>query len=619
MKTTRKYFGALMLGLTALSVASCTDTWDEHYNTVDGTVPTESLWELISKNPEMSKFAQLAQKVHYYRDERHPQADYTFKDMLDSKQAMTVWIPKNDAYSDEQWHAWFQQAETAPFTVQQQLLANSVALWRRVVSSPGIDTITMVNAKKYAFDTQQLTMGGRFLSPNAYNIAASNGTLHTVDKFLPFNYNLYEYMKDEMNAANTGITSLSKFVVANDTTYFSPTSSIEGAPDTNGNPTYVDSVYFTSNNLFFANKRFPSRLNTERFLTYNEGFGAYLDAEDSTFVMVVPTDAAWENAVQTLSPFYKYAPVYLDNEKLDENPRYNVLRQSSNVDSLTQKNLVMDIASPLVFNVNLQPDASGRVGTWSVEDFLKNSEKAKHFLNTYGDTLRSDDDWQKSSLLEGQAVEMSNGYAILADKWNFPSKFYKPDVNVELGYRSLYQLDNSTFTSTTVSFSNTAASAWVDSVGRVSNDNFMKFKAPTNSRLSVNFKLRGTQQEIHETEVMSGKYDIYAVLVPAFYETSGSEIFGDTVKAKVTATLSYNDGNANGRAATSKSQQYDYQGEKVDTVLLFQDFVFPYTYKNLIHSYPTLLIEAARPNSKEQALGYRAELYIDRIILKSKD
>lgn len=625
---TYKYLGVAMFGLMSLSIVGCTDTLEEH-NRPNHSNATQSLWQIISSNENMSNFAQLAEMVHYHRDEKHPQKNYTFRDLLNSKQSFTVWAPTNDAYSEAQWAAWKELAKTSPYSVQQQLLGNSIAVSRMNISESRIDTITMLNGKKHSFDRGAAIISSEHITQK--NIAASNGTLHILGHFLPFKFNLYEYMKDITSAKEQNFNLLRNFILKNDTTYFSEALSIEGTPDENGNPTYVDSVYMTANNLFFGTKRFPNNTNTDQYLTYDESFGNNISREDSSYILIVPTDQAWEKARKQLAPYYKYANVYVDNEKEDLKTSgvVEATRETGNADSLTQKNIDMDILSPLLFNVNLQPNTAGQLGTWKSEEFLKNSAKAKFFRNTYGDTLRSDNNWQKESLFQGNPMKMSNGYAILAEEWNLPRKFYKPDVNVEVNYGTIYKFkeytDSKKQTIKGIGFSNNLAKNWIDSVGRVSHDNYYEFQPNGDNALSVSFKLRGNDQEIQETEVMSGKYDIYVVLVPSFYSTSVDTIDQEATryKAKIRAEINYIDNANSGKTSKKKSDNFsvydEFSGEKVDTILLFKDFEFPYSYKNLRHSYPTLTITTKKPNSTERRNNYRPFLNIDRIILKSKD
>ncbi len=615
MKRIHYHIGVAMALAATMVLPCCTDTWDEHYEGVDNTA-SQSLWQLISEDPDLSRFASIAERVHYYRDQTHPQADYTFRSMLDGTQLQTVWAPLNEAMTETQWQQWETLVEENPYTVQQQLLTNSIALWRHVATGGGIDTLTMMNGKKQPFDKGNFTMAGLPMADR--NIAASNGTLHTMNSPIPFNYNIYEFLKDEANASENQLTTFHSLIIDSDTTYFSEDNSIEGPSDADGNPTYVDSVYFTTNTMFTQKKQFPSNTNTDQYLTYDESFGANIESEDSTFIMLLPTDAAWEQAYKLLEPYYNYASIYVDNEKANSGTT-GVYRDIEDTDSLKDKCINMDILSPLCYNLNLQPNAGGTIGRWQIDDFMQSYSQAQYFLNTFGDTLRTDETWAKESLFEGTQVELSNGYGIISNSWNIPAKLYKPDIYIEVGNGSFHNFGNKSGTATSYSFSNSAAVAWVDTVGRVSYDNFYGFipDSPTGNP-SIDFKIIGTDGENAESEVMSGKYDVYVVMVPAFYVTSSDTIVGDTVKNKIRATISYCNGASNGRDASVQTDQIEYLGEKVDTLLLFEDFEFPYSYKNLRQCYPTLTL-TTRTTAAERRSGYSNTIYVDRFILKSKD
>lgn len=649
MKKINKYIGFLAIGAGLLTATSCSDTWDEHYAGGEGSSATQTLWEQISSNPNLSKFASIAEKVTYYKDEKNPQKGYTFKDMLSGTQLLTVWAPENDAISDEEYAKWLEMAETNQFSVQQQLLGNSISMWRNVATGSVDTTLTMLNGKKMNFNKGVPSMQGIDLREK--NIAAVNGILHTVGSKLPFKYNFYEYVKDE---ANTEVSTFRKYIVQSDSTYFSRDNSIEGNPDANGNPTYVDSVKITTNTMFFGNKRFPSNSNTDQYLTYDESFGANLIGEDSAFVMVIPTDEAWSKAYSKLEKLYNYAPKYVDNEKANQGTT-NVYREFINPDSLKEKSINMDILSPLCYNLHIQPNAAGQKNRWQMKDFVnEKGASAEYFINTYGDTLRTDDTWDKTSIFNGEQKQMSNGMAFIANDWAFPRKLYKPNLNVEIGYRSLYNTSKATGSVASYSFSN--AREWSDTTGHVSFDNFYYiYPQSATGNPKFEFSLVGTDGENVESEVMSGKYDIYLVMVPNYYITSNDtaivytadatltsgpndmtghvvkekvkndegkdvEVIVDTipVKHKIVATLSYNNGAATGKDATITSAVIDYDGQKVDSLLLFENFEFPYSYKNMRQCYPTISI-TTKTTSSERKAGYSNYICVDRIVLVSKE
>lgn len=651
MKYLSKYIGAVLMGGAMLTIPGCSDTWDDHYNAAEegSSAATETLWEIISNNPNLSRFKEIAEKSTYYRDEKHPQEGYTFKDMLQNASLMTVWAPENEAFSDEEYEQWLKLAETNGYTVQQQLLGNSMALWRRIATGGGIDTVTMLNSKKLAFDKEKFTMNNILLDEK--NVAAANGTLHTVKEVLPFKFNFYEYLKDETNAEENHLMKFHYLIVSNDTTYFSKDASIEGTPDANGNPTYVDSVYYTSNKLFFGAHRIPTEIPNaiDSVMTYDESFGEHIDWEDSVYVMILPTDEAWKATTNKLEKYYNYANVYLNKNDEDMGKSNQKLTLSADtIDKFRTKNINMDIISPLVFNLHEQPNAGGEKGRWQLDDFVKEKgASAEYFLNTFGDTLRTDANWDKTSLFNGKQVEMSNGVGFLSDEWNFPAKLYKPDLFIEVSTRSLFNIDKMNVRPEFITFPNSEAGKWVDELGKVSYDNFYYWFDTNDKKPSVDFALVGTDGENRDSEVMSGTYEVQVVMVPDFYVynvksdtiapaigLSHKVVNGDTipVKHKLQFTLTYCNNAASGREANVKSEVIDWDGQKVDTLTIrfpkldgsdkgsyFSDVEFPYSYKNLRFCYPILSITSTASKSEIDRSGYSHNFCIDRIILRSKE
>lgn len=625
------------MGAAILSMcASCTDTWDDHYNGGEGTSATKTLWEQIESNPDLSRFAAIAQKAVYYKDEFHPLTNmktgkpYTFREKFSEAMPMTVWTPNNSAISESEMQTWLNLAETHPYTVHQQLMANCISLRREVATSGGIDTLQMINGKRMIFDKDNYTMHNQPMVQSAMNIAATNGTLHTVSSVLPFEYNIYEFVKDAVNANQNSVNRFHQYVLKTDTVYFNQNASIEGNPDINGNPTYVDSAYVNTNMMFHTRQYLPN-IGQDKCLTYNEYFNANIAGEDSDFVLVVPTDAAWEAAYEKLKPLYNYANNYVDNVKGNSNTTAYRYIQEDEMDSITAQSINMDIISPLCFNAHKQPKRSLAGPLWTSEELLKAADGSiEYLLNTFGDTLRTDSEWSKTSLWEGKkAVKMSNGYSIVTNEWNLPRKLYQPDLNIEIGWESFYNRATATGMTTSYPFSNATAKEWADTVGYVSHDNFYEL-APNSENNSINniFRLVGTRgdSENLESEVMSGTYDICIVCVPDFYKTSTDTIVGDTIRHRITATLNYCNNAANGKDAQLKIANNNaivYEGLKVDTVVLFKDFTFPYSYKNLRHSYPTLQLgtysTSADRDKKKTYPVFRNNLCIDRILLISKD
>lgn len=655
-----KYIGAIALGTVLMVVPGCTDTWDDHYNNEPASGATLTLWDLIKDNPDYSRFADIVRHAKYYKDNTHAVSTYTYADILNGGQVNTVWVPDNDALSEEEYQKWLQMCESESamdgYNVQQQFIGNHIALWRHNISDPGIDTVKMINGKNLEFDKVNLTFEGLPLG-DKYNIPAVNGVMHVLKGIAPFHYNFYESLKYKEPQ-----TLFGKYVVGKDTTYFSADRSIEGLPDENGNPTYVDSVYFTSNRLFEERDYLPDE-GSEKWQMKEWGFGARINNEDSVFVMIMPNDQAWTDAYEMLKPSHIYAATYDNKYKGNLNSSETI--KNLNPDSLQKMSIEMDLVSPLVFNIHKQPKINKEIN-WTLDEFKTDQgARADYLYNTFEDTLRTIDGvWNKESLFEGEPMEMSNGLAYEVSSWNFPSQYYTPDVEVEIENSGIfYNTESNKYkigpSSTRYSFSNDSYRDITDIYGKVSNNNFFHLDAtgPT-AGPKVEMKLVGNNPNAYvpNAQVMSGKYDIQLVVVPHWYidilsaskiedefykmDTLVNELdITDTTfvrnmdvidtayvaklasknKYKIKATLTYNDGKSNKDKNEVLTSGIEYDGLRVDTLTLKSDFEFPVSYKNMRFSYPTIYIEGVTSKTEANNKGFVFDLVVDKFILKRKD
>lgn len=134
-------------------------------------------------------------------------------------------------------------------------------------------------------------------------------------------------------------------------------------------------------------------------------------------------------------------------------------------------------------------------------------------------------------------------------------------------------------------------------------------------------------------QVMSGKYDIMVVMVPYWYSlvsnengTIADEFYDqkyiDSISAMTkmcfSAQVRYNNNTIKKDEISKKTSVIEYDGSKVDTLMVFEDFEFPYSYKDLNYSYPTLILAGAT-RALTVKRGFIYALCIDRVILKSKE
>ena len=641
------------MGTALLAVPSCTATWREHYLTEDAYTANETLWEVLEGREDLSNFREIIEKAKFYRDEHHPAFTiegedtvyYTFKDVLNGNTPVTVWAPANEAMTQEEWDKFAAMAETDGYNLQQQFLGNHIALYRKTMTKSGQETFRLINSKfaTVNYDDSKLQKSNVVEK----NIGARNGLLHVLESQNEFLFNLYEYIK-----FSGEVNTFSEYLVKRDTLYFEPSKSIEGLPDENGNPTYVDSVYVLNNMMFDMNSENPTSIDAnDAWMNNLNMFHAQLNTEDSAFVMIVPTDIAWETVTNKLKPYYKYVSTYprMDKTKIGSTKAstssifgarksYENGKGYETVDSLQDVNINMDIITPLVFNVNLQPN-NGTV--WTLEKFMKGGyRECEYLLTTVGDTIRDVYEeingiktlvWSKNSLFEDASVkeqkEMSNGYAIVSDKWNYPRSYWMRDIDVDASVFKHYDKAASTNIEE-FDINNTISKDWIDEYGRCSEQKYLHVAGRSGStNPEIAFALEGSKQGY--ADAMSGKYDVQIVLVPRWYETSQDGERDTTAviqKNRLICTLYYWDENLIGGSDLKYTKQnkivsdkIEYSGEKVDTITVLTDVEFPVSYKNLLQAHPVLHITSDKISKDDEKANYSRTFNIDRIILKSKE
>ncbi len=627
-----RIFGAIATGAVLVAVPACTDTWDDHYEGSSDveSLPKETLWDLISSNPKLSNFAAIAQKAKYWKDEKHEVKSYSYADVLKSGQINTLWAPTNDDLTDEERDKWLEMCETEGYNVQEQLIANHISQFRHLAIDNELDTVRMINGKNMVFDKGAGTFQGKKLLEK--NIAAANGTLHIIDGVAPFHYNFYENLK-----FGDDFGKMKEYIISKDTTYFFRDASIEGLPDENGNTTYVDSVYYTSNRLFNRSYLPATTSEAEKWDIAEKGISMDLTREDSSFVMLIPSDEIWDATIEKLRPYYKYPTKYVDKDKQSNNVTYN--RTIADPDSLANMSIVQDMIAPALFNVNIQPKIGGEGGEkWKLDKFVQlKGEGAEYVLNTRGDTLRSTDTWDKSMLFNGDTIKMSNGYAYKLSEWAFPVEFYKPDVEVNINGGNFFCTSETKYykagnSSKNVGFNNNVYSEISEKYGQVYNNDFYYIQSYNGGNPLVEVKLEGNcpHAYVPGAQVMSGKYDIQLVLVPEWYKNIADAGEVDSVyldssyvdsiaalcKMKMKVKVRYNKAGTGDATSSDVKIAWDTPN-KVDTITVIKDFEFPYSYKSMRYSYPTLIIQGDNSTSNAKK-GYSWNICIDKIILKSK-
>lgn len=647
-KSIKRFIYAGVLGVAVMvAPLSCKD---DHFDIQDngqlGANATLTLWQQIQSNPQLSTFANILARTPYFKDEKHPIAGYTFREVLNSNQIMTVFAPTNDAFTLDDIRYYDSLLNVRPYYVFLRLVGNHIARNNYVATGTGVDNIIMVNGKKATFDRAQHKL--KELTFIQSNIPATNGTLHLIDQQSSFAYNIYEYIR----AHDIEYRYLNAWLEAHDTVFFNASASAEaGANPETGEPVYVDSVYTRYNSLYGYNYQ-PASQDWEM---YHKGFSESLESEDSLYIMILPSDAAWESAQEKMTPWYVYGPKYFDMTKIDDMVKDDNAAKKAMIrevpDTLWKDAITMDLASPLLFNIRVQPRSPIQTGVWTLEDFI--AKPLQKMFNSRSDTF-----FVKPPLTDVRPylfpspylIGVSNGVICPTDIWPMINFQGANDVEIKIDNYSIFQ--NGRYNLNTneqkvrtyigdyqrYTFNSSTSKLVKDSLLGAVSENYFYYFSKGGSAAEVKLKLLDRE---NNRQIKSGiDYEIGVVMVPDFYRinpdsivsaTAGTTPFKkDTLRVEFTymdetGTEKTGSGLTPDNVVNSDKFNLFYAGQKVDTVWVKDKtganatIRFPVSYMNLKYAYPVMGIKSNNITSKLKQLDYQPEFSIDRVILRAKE
>ena len=582
---------AVLLGFTA-----CTD---DHFDIQPSTVSgSNTIWQNVEANADLDSVAMILRRCKVMKSQTDKSAKQTYAELLATSQQLTAWLPKNGTFNAKQYldeldsaavlRAKDEMAGTrAEYDVANRFARNHIARFN-YESNMGEQRIALMNSKIVNYNAGEGTFNGvKFDAANA-NILSSNGMLHVLDGESQFAYNIFERLQVDSRFAKI-YGDIDKYNVYK----FSASSSTQGSMNHNGSMEYVDSVWSRTNSLIS-----DARLND-------------LTDEDSLFVSVIPTDAAYEAARQKLQGLFKYAKRYnyaWDESKRDwTNKGTNALK--FNTDSLTTYNVTDRILSASSFSVGY--NSEGPVTTSNPQAFLNHVLTADSLNTNVGLVIYNKDKGNVNPIFDGQtaddAIKASNGYIFAVDNYNYdPSYSFIQKININ--GRNTAQVTGSTSEQAqyvTLDNENQNAEVNVDALGV---DNFYYyFPVSGNSQLNIDFKLN---------RVISTKYKISIVLLPNRVNINNirAEEDGTIIEEKPVFDVQIRDdkGSVIGKAVKNVSVDQN----KVEKKVLWEAFEFPYAYYGLPSGYESFPVLRISMSYAQQRKGKCKALSIAKVILE---
>lgn len=582
---------AVLLGFTA-----CTD---DHFDIQPSTVSgSNTIWQNIEANADLDSVAMILRRCKVMKSQTDKSAKQTYAELLATSQQLTAWLPKNGTFNAKQYldeldsaavlRAKDEMAGTrAEYDVANRFARNHIARFN-YESNMGEQRIALMNSKIVNYNAGEGTFNGVKLDAANANILSSNGMLHVLDGESQFAYNIFERLQVDSRFAKI-YGDIDKYNVYT----FSASSSTQGSMNHNGSMEYVDSVWSRTNSLI-----------SDARLTY-------LTDEDSLFVSVIPTDAAYEAARQKLQGLFKYAKSYnyaWDASKRDwTNKGTNALK--FNTDSLTTYNVTDRILSASSFSVGY--NSEGPVTTSNPQAFLNHVLTADSLNTNVGLVIYNKDKGNVNPIFDGQtaddAIKASNGYIFAVDNYNYdPSYSFIQKININ--GRNTAQVTGSTSEQAqyvTLDNENQNAEVNVDALGV---DNFYYyFPVSGNSQLNIDFKLN---------RVISTKYKISIVLLPNRVNINNirAEEDGTIIEEKPVFDVQIRDdkGSVIGKAVKNVSVDQN----KVEKKVLWEEFEFPYAYYGLPSGYESFPVLRISMSYAQQRKGKCKALSIAKVILE---
>ncbi len=527
MKTTIALKQFLLVVASVLVMVSCeNEAWNEHYTTEVTEKSELSIYDYIKSKPELSKFAQALELTG-------------FDKILSEDITYTVWVPDNEAL------AGLDLTDQAQVS---KVVRNHITRFTHPTSRVDEMSMLMLNGKILDFKRlpgNKYALHGKELKQP--NIAVRNGMIHLMSGYVPYILNHWEYIAvaEGIDSLRNYITSLTREVFDYDASY------LDGV--------LIDSVFTTTNSVLTAL--------------------ADLNVEDSIYTAILPGNAAWNERLAKVFPYYKTLEVDGGVQAQGTNARWMMVRD-------------------LFFRGSLkQPLAS---------DSLQ-STVGTQFTNA-------------SQLIPSSApVELSNGNSYIFSSYQHkPEESFLQPIRIEAenaSYgRSVKDYEISLFSSLGTGYD-------------ISNGFYINARALSTlstARMSINFPIPNT---------LATKYNIYCVFVPMSIADSTN-----ARKYRVRFSINYNYDDAaksdsvwignNGYVKPhTQAKIFETDSKKVTKLLVAENYEFPWA--NLVGTGGRmgtmmlsdkirvgLRVENAAGTSVLDRLNYSRDLRIDYILLE---
>ena len=519
-----------------IMLASCSD-WNDHYEgTADAASEGATIWQQMKATPELSDFCDVLEQTKVYR--MHKKTPVSYADLLSGGQSFTVLAPVNNTFNKD---SLLQLVQTVrgDSAVEKSFVQNHIT--RSLVSS------SPNNAKMLMLNMKHMTMENGLVDNTPVKLAntkSSNGMFHILQHALPYKHNILEMLCD-----NPQLTDIGANIMSFNEDIFDPTSSVSnGVID--GVPIYVDSVVYERNRLL-------------------ENVGL-LDAEDSTYLVVVPTTEGWRDIYNETSQYFLYDKSVEKRDSLQQYYTMSALLEDAVFNMTDQKSIQDSLISVPYLRTN------------------QSFEKGKKVYHVFQKPF------EEGGILYGaNKLDCSNGWVYTTPKWSFkPTDTFFKELRTE--GESTWMLTQERDCSYNI------RRQIADSISSGSYLQIIPKSGTSNWELT--FRISNT---------LAGDYDICMVLLPQ--SVAG---LNNGKPCKFKATINYVDEDNNAQSFNCNNTQFESNAERVDTIVVAEGFHFPTCNYDQNEVKVTVKLQCsilARETSR-----YSREMYLDCIYLRPR-
>ena len=408
-----KILAGVMLFGFILAGTSCQDKEVGINVTPETPFADKTLYEVIVNDPDLTDFVEVVNAC----------GAHCADSLFNQSRVYTVWAPVNGTFKKDSIIA--ETVADSTGNSNRDIVFRSFVeahIANHLVAANGTldddNTVLLLNNKNaiFAGDYKNgYTFSGVSLDPNNTNIRVKNGLLHKIASPSEYKYSIWEYMK-----VAEGVDSVAQYLYSYNVTEFNEGQSISG-PIVNGEQTYIDSV-FTTSNVWLDAWRGVGNINNE----------------DSTYIVYVPTNEMWEKMVKHAESHYNYDFSFSNMTEATKIERDSLRKYYARLNNLKYMSYSVNEQKHVASSDSMMPAyRGGKRALFAKADLEKNVIFEKELSNgTFKivDAMpyKQTDLWHDTIFLEGENRSM----------WNWEEKDMPEQVEVLTAYKSQLNKDS---------------------------------------------------------------------------------------------------------------------------------------------------------------------------------